>query len=289
MSFGYREYRKGLPKGVHREVGDLFLQNDVVYQVVDGPRGDLRLLDVRKGLLKGLRSWEHTHRMSHIAPGVTLTAGAQVWQIVDVVGEAVTVNTDVKAGGHAPETLTVYELVERLKSANDAAERRAWLCETVELTLKDAGLLIEDVIVRKDDAGRGLVLTGLPTGAALPATLAVIETLPDGSIIVGLAGRTEDQEKEKQGMTPQQDSPHQAGEPAEEALIFLKALSEVVREPAQRTEIKTLVQPLTDDENDFTLPAGWKIEHVTIMPGAPARRFVTISRTVVDDGEADAS
>lgn len=87
-------------------------------------------------------------------------------------------------------------------------------------------------------------------------------------------------------MTPQQDSPHQADEHAEEALTVLKALSEVVREPAQRTEIKTLVQPLTDGENAFTLSEGWKIEHVTIMPGAPARRFITISRTVVDEGEA---
>lgn len=286
MSFGYREYRKGLPKGVHREVGDLFLQGGVVYQVIDGPRGDLRLLDVRTGLIKGLRSWEHTHRMSHIAPGVTLAAGTQVWQIVDVAGEAVTVNTNVKDGGHAPESMTVYELVERLKSAQSDAERRAWLCETVELALKDAGLLTEDVTVSKDDGGRGLVLEGLAAGVALPEALVVVETLPDGSIIVGLAGRTEKQEKEKQGMTPQQDSPHQADEHAEEALTVLKALSEVVREPAQRTEIKTLVQPLTDGENAFTLSEGWKIEHVTIMPGAPARRFITISRTVVDEGEA---
>lgn len=268
-----KSYRAGLPRGTARQVGDTFIHKGRIYRIVAGPQKDMRIRETDTGYTRRLQSWEETYRMTHVAPGVLISAGMERWEVVRVSGDDVSINTAPMDETHPTETMTMQELNRRLQSANDSMDRRVWLCETVELALKDANLLTEDVTIRKDEGGRGLALKGLVADAALPEGLARVATLPDGAVVIGLAPTSPAKQEDKEQDMQQQ-------------------------EPRQRTEIKTLVHALTaDGENAFTIPNGWKVEHVTVKAaetahegtpgGVMIRRFITISRTVEVSGEGE--
>lgn len=253
-----RHYRRGLPPGVKRKEGDIYIAKGTAYKLIVGNDGKYALRDLTTSF-ESDASFDRTLSMIHVAPGERITIGEVAWDVISLVEDTVTVGVKTPQSTQVRE-VKALELSKEIQAAMDtvaqAASYRAGLRETVLRHLQAASVDYISLAYDTDRARDGIIVNGIGKDD-VPETLTLLAELPE-AVVVTLKP-AEDEATDTHTDVPSED-PHMNSDlpPVLVQLTPEKTKGEI--------EIKTLVQHLDESENAFSIPTGWKILDITVAP-----------------------